>query len=133
MLLSLAIPGAAQARLGRTKATYLFGGFELASIFMLEKSAADLRAAKRARADSVPVFTTDSLGVARITSYTQNRLAVRIPARRTHYEDWIAALVFNHLIAAADAYVAANLWDFKAQITGGAGPDGTTIGASVAF
>ena len=40
----------------------------------------------------------------------------RIKARRTHYEDWIAAIVFNHLFSGADAYVAANLWDFKANI-----------------
>ena len=40
----------------------------------------------------------------------------RIRARRTHYEDWIAAIIFNHLFSGADAYVAANLWDFRTNI-----------------
>src|SRR6185503_8537197 len=40
----------------------------------------------------------------------------RIKARRTHYEDWIAAIIFNHLFSGADAYVAANLWDFRTNI-----------------
>ena len=36
-------------------------------------------------------------------------------ARKTHVEDWEAALVFNHLISAADAFVAAQLWDLPAH------------------
>ena len=36
--------------------------------------------------------------------------------RRLHYEDWLAVLVFNHLIAGADAYVAAQLWDLPGKV-----------------
>ena len=57
----------------------------------------------------------------------------RIKARRTHYEDWIAAIVFNHLFSGADAYVAANLWDFKANIGVVAAPRGAGVRATLAF
>ena len=32
-------------------------------------------------------------------------------------EDWIALLVFNHLVSGADAFVAAHLWDLPAQVS----------------
>ena len=37
-------------------------------------------------------------------------------ARRTHLEDWLAAVIFNHLFSGADAFVAANLADFNANV-----------------
>jgi len=55
----------------------------------------------------------------------------RVKARRTHYEDWIAAIVFNHLFSGADAYVAANLWDFKANIGVVATPRSAGVYASL--
>ncbi len=39
-----------------------------------------------------------------------------VEARRTHVEDWVALLVFNHLISAADAFVAAHLWDLPDRV-----------------
>ena len=55
----------------------------------------------------------------------------RIKARRTHYEDWIAAIIFNHLFSGADAYVAANLWDFRTNIGVVAKPGSAGIYASI--
>lgn len=136
MLLSLLIPGAAQARLGRPKSATIFMGGELLGFAMVAKSKHDLNAAVAVRHDSVPdtyridPTTGDTLGVA---TYKPNRLAARLGARRTHYEDWIAALVFNHLISAADGYVAANLWDFKANVAIEPTRNGAMLAASVTF
>jgi len=55
----------------------------------------------------------------------------RIDARRTHYEDWLAVILFNHLFSGADAYVAANLWDFKTNVGVVATPGGAGIYATV--
>lgn len=136
MLLSLVLPGAAQARLGRPKSATIFITGELLGFGMLAKSKHDLNAALAVRHDSVPATyridpqTGDTLGVA---TYKPNRLAARLGARRTHYEDWIAALVFNHLISAADGYVAANLWDFRANVAVEPTRTGAILAASVTF
>jgi hypothetical protein len=67
-------------------------------------------------------------------TYVASRFtADRVRARRTHYEDWIAAIVFNHLISGADAYVAANLWDFGTNVNVTATPRSTTIVATLRF
>lgn len=118
MLLSLLVPGTAQARLRRPNAAMLFATVEVVSLAMARKSAQDLREAKQAGRDSVPTqFTYDASGAPVPVAWQQNRLAPRVKARHAHYEDWIAALIFNHIIAAADAYVAANLWDFRANVS----------------
>lgn len=136
MVLSLLVPGAAQARLGRPKSATIFITGELLGWGMVAKSKHDLNAALAVRHDSVPdtyridPATGDTLGVA---TYKPNRLAARLGARRTHYEDWIAALVFNHLISAADGYVAANLWDFKANVAVEPTRNGAMLAASVTF
>ena len=57
----------------------------------------------------------------------------RVRARRTQYEDWIAVLVFNHLIAGADAFVAAQLWDLPAQVSFRPAPGGVAVSASLAW
>jgi len=41
----------------------------------------------------------------------------RVAARRQQYEDWIAALLFNHLVSGADAFVAAQLWDLPGEVS----------------
>lgn len=135
MLLSLILPGYAQSRLGRPTSSIIFATGEVIGLGMARKSALDLRAAKAARHDSVATsYTVDpTTGTATPTAYVQNRLAARIGARRTHYEDWIAALIFNHLISAADAYVAANLWDFRANVAVQPRDRGAQVAASVAF
>ncbi len=127
-LSSLLIPGYAQTVLGRDRAAMLFAVIEIGSLGMARKSALDLAEAKGLPRDSVVAsYKIDpNTGIAIIDpktglpvpdTYIASRYTDdRIKARRTHYEDWIAAIVFNHLFSGADAYVAANLWDFNANI-----------------
>ena len=63
------------------------------------------------------------------TRYTRER----VRARRTQYEDWIAVLVFNHLIAGADAFVAAQLWDLPTQVSFRPWPGGAAVSASLSW
>ena len=127
-LTSLLLPGYAQTVFGRSKAAMLFAVVEVGSIGMARKSAQDLQEAKALRGDSVVATyrINPTTGKAEIDprtglpipeTYIASRYTDdRVKARRTHYEDWIAAIIFNHLFAGADAYVAANLWDFKTNI-----------------
>jgi hypothetical protein len=39
-----------------------------------------------------------------------------LEGKRAEVEDWAALLVFNHLLAAAEAYASAYLWDFPADL-----------------
>lgn len=124
---SLALPGWGQSALRRSTAATIFSSVEVGAIYMVMKSRADL---KRARAlsqlDSITIGDP-SLGetVTRVPAVTQEL----INARRLHLEDWIAALLFNHLLAGADAYVAANLWDLPARVSIRHTPAGTGIAA----
>lgn len=117
--LSLLVPGAAQARLDRPISSMLFATAEILSLGMARSAAQDLREALALSHDStVASYTVDTAGHLVPSSYIPSRFTpARIRARRTHYEDWLAALLFNHLIAGADAYVAANLWDFNANVS----------------
>ena len=136
-LTSLLLPGYGQLRLQRPNAAALFGVAEIVSIGMARKSALDLREARRGARDSVVLtWATDPVtgrilldsvtGKPKAATYERNRYTPqRIAARRTHYEDWIAAILFNHLIAGADAYVAANLWDFPVNVKGGVSARGS--------
>ena len=142
-LTSLLLPGYAQTVFGRDKAAMLFTVIEIGAIGMARKSAIDLAEAKGMPRDSVvATYQIDpSTGLAVIdpktglpvpeTWVTSRFTADRIKARRTHYEDWIAAIVFNHLFSGADAYVAANLWDFRTNIGVVASPRTAVIYASV--
>ena len=142
-LSSLLVPGYAQTVFGRDHAAMLFAVIEVGSIGMARKSALDLAEAKALAKDSiVATYQTDpSTGLAIINpktglpipdTYIASRFTPdRVKARRTHYEDWIAAIVFNHLFSGADAYVAANLWDFKANIGVVAVPGSAGVYAAV--
>jgi len=144
-LTSLLIPGYAQTVFGRDRAAMLFAVIEIGSIGMARKAALDLAEAKGLPRDSVvATYKVDpNTGLATIDpktglpvpdTYIASRFtADRIKARRTHYEDWIAAIVFNHLFSGADAYVAANLWDFKANIGVVAAPRSARVYASLRF
>lgn len=133
-LYSLVVPGAGQAALKRHfwgGAFFLAEGLSLALVY---RSAEDLRLARQFRADSVPeTYQVDASGQPVlggdgrpvVATWTVSRYsAARVRARRTHYEDWLAVLVFNHLIAGADAYVAAQLWDLPARVGVRATPEG---------
>jgi hypothetical protein len=127
-LSSLILPGSAQIVFGRNKSAMLYTVIEIGAIGMARKAALDLGEAKGLPHDSVvATYKIDpSTGLAAIdpktglpipeTWITSRYTPDRIKARRTHYEDWIAAIIFNHLFSGADAYVAANLWDFRTNI-----------------
>ena len=144
-LSSLILPGYAQTVFGRDKAAMLFALIEIGSIGMARKAAQDLGEAKGLPRDSVvATYKIDpetglaiidpKTGLPEPDTYIASRFTDdRIKARRTHYEDWIAAIVFNHLFSGADAYVAANLWDFNANIGVVATPRTAGVYASLRF
>ncbi len=134
-LTSLAFPGYAQARFDRPTATALFVAVEAASVLMLRKSLDDLRLAKRLGRDSLPASfdidpatgrpRLDEKGAPVVRSWLPPAYSEEmVRARRTHLEDWIAVLIFNHFIAGADAFVSAHLWDVPAAVSIGAAPGG---------
>jgi hypothetical protein len=142
-LTSLVLPGYAQTIFGRDRAAMLFTMIEIGSLAMARKSAQDLAEAKGLAHDSVvATYQIDAItglavrdpvtGLPVPATWDASRYtADRIKARRTHYEDWIAAIVFNHLFSGADAYVAANLWDFNANVGAVSSAKSVTIYASV--
>lgn len=99
-LRSLVLPGWGQARLGRNVTGGLFVAFEGLAAAMVWKTYWQLDFA-RTRGKWVK-------------SHTQER------------EDWLVLLGFNHLMAAAEAYVSAHLYDFPAALRARQLPDGAT-------
>ncbi|MDB4871378.1 MAG: hypothetical protein JWL97_2382 [Gemmatimonadales bacterium] len=141
-LTSLLLPGYAQTVFGRDRAAMLFTVIEIGSLAMARKSALDLAEARALAHDSVVatykidpntgLAITDSKGLPVPETWIASRYTPdRIKARRTHYEDWIAAIIFNHLFSGADAYVAANLWDFNANIGAVSSTRSVTVYASI--
>jgi hypothetical protein len=143
-LYSVLVPGAGQAALDR----YRTGGFffltEGLALALVHRSAEDLRIARQFKSDSTPAsYQVDQSGQQVIgpdgrpvvATWNVGRInAARVRARRTHYEDWLAVVIFNHLFAGADAFVAAQLWDLPARVGVGSAPDGATaVVASVRF
>jgi hypothetical protein len=116
-LASLVAPGYAQSVLGRPNAAALFILTEAVALLMVRETSTELRQARRLEADTLPLyFVNPTTGVAD-TVYRQGRYpSALVRSRRAHLEDWIAALVANHVIAAADAFVAAHLWDVPIQV-----------------
>ena len=122
------MPGLGQARLDRSYAGALFFVTEIVSVYRLRQAEIDLHYAQRHSHDSTLVTQTyapdalgqptfDSTGTPIPATFAYARYdSARVGARKTHVEDWEAALVFNHLISAADAFVAAQLWDLPAHI-----------------
>lgn len=144
-LYSLALPGLGQAALQRPNAGALYFALEILSIGMAIKSNEDLRLARERARDSVvlrfeidqttglPVIDT-ATGQPKVAEFARNRYdAERLRARRTHFEDWIAFLVFNHLFSGADAFVSAQLWDLPAQVGLQAAPRGAALAFRVRF
>lgn len=128
-LRSLLLPGWGQSSLRRNTAATVFSAAELGAIYMVAKSRADLRTAKALRGlDSIVVGDPSrSEAVSKIPAVEEGL----INARKLHLEDWIAAWLFNHLLAGADAYVAANLWDLPARVSIRHTPAGPAIGAQL--
>ncbi|MGI9140808.1 MAG: DUF5683 domain-containing protein [Gemmatimonadaceae bacterium] len=135
---SLLIPGRGQITLGKRSAARFYFAVEAVGIGMTIKSRSALREAQRAARDSTPLeFAVDPVtGDSVPTVFVASRFPPeRIDARRTHVEDWVALIIFNHLLSAADAYVAANLWDFPASVSVKARPapiySGTNDGSAL--
>jgi hypothetical protein len=81
------------------------------------ESAVELRDARRLEGDSVALYFVNPSTGQPDTAYQSARYSTAlVRARRAHLEDWIAALVANHLISGADAFVAAHLWDVPVRV-----------------
>ena len=144
-LYSLALPGLGQSALRRPNAGALYFGLEILSIAMAIKSSEDLRLARQRARDSVVVryeidpssglpVIDQATGQPKVAEFARNRYdAERLRARRTHFEDWIAFLVFNHLFSGADAFVSAQLWDLPAQVGFQSAPRGAALAFRVRF
>jgi hypothetical protein len=126
-LRSLIVPGLGQAALDRGTAGGIFVSLEALSLLMTIKSKRDLRVARRLEADSV-FFGINAGGD---TVFAPSPVAGRVRARKQHVEDWVALLIFNHLFAAADAFVAAQLWDVPARVSVQRDGDATRLTATV--
>ena len=127
-LYSLLLPGYGQSVLHRPGAGALFVLTESIAIAMLRESRADLAEARSLKRDSLVAIGTDPVSgqpIMQRNSYDQELIDVR----RGHVEDWIAFIFANHLFAAADAYVAAHLWDLPAQVSVRRGVDGPIVAA----
>jgi hypothetical protein len=131
--LSLVFPGAAQNILGRHKVAVGVLGVEMASIAMIRESGFDVREARQQQGDSLVVSYVDQNGAKLATPIIAPRRFGNdeINSRRSHVEDWVALLLANHLFAAADAFVAANLWDVNARVTAARDGNRLMLGARV--
>jgi hypothetical protein len=124
---SLLVPGLAQAKLDRP-AGIIFVATELLALTMYAKSTYDYRTARAFSRDSTPLrYTIDPTtglpatdpesGAPVVAAWAASRYTEGlVRARRAHVEDWAALLIFNHLIAGADAFVAAQLWDLPGKV-----------------
>jgi hypothetical protein len=96
---SLLVPGWGQAILKRRVTGAFFVFWEGVSLTMSLKASHQLRYLKLAGSQSVE-------------------------AKKQEVQDWVVLLVFNHLMAGAEAFVAAELWDFPAELNASVLPNG---------
>ncbi len=138
---STLVPGLGQSQLGRSTGL-LFATVEAIALTMYAKSRHDLAQARAFRRDSTPLtykidaatglVEHDSVtGALRVATWSSNPYtADLINARKTHLEDWVATLIFNHLLSGVDAFVAAQLWELPAQVELRAIPRGLAVRAA---
>jgi hypothetical protein len=139
---SFLVPGLGQSRLDRQVPGAIFVAIEVMSIVMLAKTHNDLRIAKAQSADAIvsrylvdpvtggPVLD-DNGQLVPLDTVPDRFSEDRVEARRSQIEDWVAVLVFNHLISGADAFVASLLWDLPARVGMRHLPRGIGVGLSV--
>lgn len=143
-LYSLLVPGAGQAKLDRGYAGGMFFLIEVSALVLVHRSAEDYRIARRFSGDSVPLrfnvnATTglpvrDSNGAPQVAAWRVSPYdADYVKTRRLHYEDWLAVMIFNHLFAGADAFVAAQLWDLPAKVDLRRSPYGSSVRLTLSF
>jgi hypothetical protein len=105
---SLALPGWGQLKLGRKLTAGLFIAGEGLTLGMTIKANRDLNHLRAIGADSVA-----------LDDKSQQR------------EDWLVLLVVNHLLSGLEAYIAANLADFPAELKVERGPGWIGLGVGV--
>jgi hypothetical protein len=143
-LTSLILPGAGQARLDRPVAGGVFLLIEAAALALRHRSAEDLRLARSFSRDSTPltyqvdpvtgIVARDGDGNPIVVTWARSRYSEAwVRTRRLHVEDWTAVLIFNHLFAGADAFVAAQLWDIPEKVGVRATPLGPALVATFRF
>jgi hypothetical protein len=126
-LYSFLLPGLGQSRLDRGTSGTIYVAFEAFGVAMATKAAYDLRLAREHRHDAIveSYKVNSATGIPEVNTAgtpipadtIRNRyLGNRVKARRTHLEDWAAALIFNHLFSGADAFVSAQLWDLPVHV-----------------
>lgn len=98
MLRSLLLPGWGQSLLNRRGTGAFFVLFEGLSLTMTLKSIHQLDHLERVQSDADP----ESIE--------------RVDSKRAEVQDWAILLAFNHLMAAAEAFVSAMLWDFPEEL-----------------
>jgi hypothetical protein len=141
---SLLLPGAGQARLDRPYAGGVFLLIEAISLTLMHRSAEDLRIARNFRGDSMParyqidattgLVARDAAGAPIVAAWDTPRYNdTWVRTRRLHLEDWTAVLIFNHLFAGADAFVAAQLWDLPQKVAIKQTPFGPALAATFSF
>ena len=109
MARSLLVPGWGQAVLHRRVTGAVLVFWEGVSLTMSIKASEQLSYLRRTGGDT---------------------LAVRL--KKQEVQDWIVVLVFNHLMAGAEAFVSAELWDFPLTLQARALPeDRVGLGATV--
>ncbi len=113
ILMSLAVPGWAQARLDRKLTGAIFVTIEGLALGMSVKTIRELKYLNRVAADSA-----------------------RIEGKRSQRQDWLILIGFNHLFAGLEAFVATQLHNFPADIKFQVAPlpgGGLAAGASIPF
>ncbi len=106
---SMLLPGWGQAVLGQRGPGTFFVFWEGLSLTMTVKSLRQLSYQKKIGVDP------DSLD-----------------NKRAEFQDWLVVLIFNHLVAGAEAFVSAHLWDFPADLAATSLPGGA-IGVGVSL
>lgn len=108
---SLLLPGWGQAVLGRRVTGAFFVFWEGLTLTMTIKASRQLRYLESIGADEE-----------------------LLDAKRQEIQDWAVLIVFNHLLAGAEAFVSTYLWDFPVELEQRALPEGRTgIGARIPF
>ncbi len=103
---SLLLPGWGQAATGRAVTGALFVLWEGTTLHMARKTRDEAR-------------------------YLEDIGAGHVEGKRQEAEDWLVLLIFNHLFAAAEAFVAGHLQDFPEELRIRVQPGGLGVGVSL--